>query len=291
MNLKANRTYVSSAILWLYSSFTLFVLGYMTYQAFRSKKELLSNTFGWPDVFNFANFGKLFAEAGFHRYFFNSVLILAVTLLIVIALSSMVAYGIGRFRFRFKNGLLVYFLIGLMFPVQLGIVPIFLLIRDMGLMNSQWGVVIVLASGLSMPVFLLTTFFEKLPADLYESAKIDGAGDFMIFRKLILPMTTPALATIGLFIALGYWNEWYNAMLFLTSDVEYRPLQLFLYNVITRADFIRNSSAASNVPLRDMPLESMKMATAIVATGPVILFYPFVQRYFIKGLTVGAVKG
>jgi putative aldouronate transport system permease protein len=104
-------------------------------------------------------------------------------------------------------------------------------------------------------------------------------------------MTTPALATIGLFIALGYWNEWYNAMLFLSPDMKYRPLQLFLYNVITSADFIKNSSASSNVPLRDMPLESMKMATAVVATGPVILFYPFIQRYFIKGITVGAVKG
>ncbi|GJM69195.1 sugar ABC transporter permease [Paenibacillus macerans] len=135
------------------------------------------------------------------------------------------------------------------------------------------------------------SFVRSIPHAITESAKIDGAGDFTIFVRLILPMTTPALATIGLFIALGYWNEWYNSMLFLSPDVKYRPLQLFLYNVITSADFIRNSAAASNVELRDVPLESMKMATAIVATGPVILFYPFVQRYFIKGITVGAVKG
>ena len=151
----------------------------------------------------------------------------------------------------------------------------------------------VLLPGLLSPflIIMMKSFVKSIPHAITESAKIDGAGDFTIFMRLILPMTTPALATIGLFIALGYWNEWYNAMLFLSPDMKYRPLQLFLYNVITSADFIRNSSAASNVQLRDMPLESMKMATAVVATGPVILFYPFVQRYFIQGITVGAVKG
>jgi len=151
----------------------------------------------------------------------------------------------------------------------------------------------VLLPGLMTPflVIMMKTFVRSIPHAITESAKIDGAGDFTIFLRLILPMSTPALATIGLFLAIGYWNEWYHSMLFLSSNVEYRPLQLFLYNVITSAEFIRNSAAASNVEPRNVPLESMKMATAVVATGPVILFYPLVQRYFIKGITVGAVKG
>ncbi|MFB9276408.1 carbohydrate ABC transporter permease [Cohnella cellulosilytica] len=204
-------------------------------------------------------------------------------------LVAMTGYALQRPDFPYRNR--ISFLIYFTTLFSGGLVPFYLLMTQyLSLKNNYLS---VLLPGLLSPflIIMMKAFVQSIPHAITESAKIDGAGDFMIFRKLILPMTTPALATIGLFIALGYWNEWYNAMLFLTSDVEYRPLQLFLYNVITRADFIRNSSAASNVPLRDMPLESMKMATAIVATGPVILFYPFVQRYFIKGLTVGAVKG
>ncbi|MNW58613.1 L-arabinose transport system permease protein AraQ [compost metagenome] len=172
-----------------------------------------------------------------------------------------------------------------------GLVPFYLLVTQYLSLKDNY--LAVLLPGLLSPflIIMMKSFVRSIPHAITESAKIDGAGDFTIFIRLILPMTTPALATIGLFIALGYWNEWYNSMLFLSPDMKYRPLQLFLYNVITSADFIRNSAAASNVELRDVPLESMKMATAIVATGPVILFYPFVQRYFIKGITVGAVKG
>jgi len=111
-----------------------------------------------------------------------------------------------------------------------------------------------------------------------------------IWWSIVRPMATPALATIGLFLALAYWNEWYNAMLFL-NGVKHQPLQLFLYAVINKAEFIRNSAAAANIPIQDMPGDSLKMAVAVVSTGPIILLYPFVQRFFISGITVGAVKG
>ena len=104
-------------------------------------------------------------------------------------------------------------------------------------------------------------------------------------------MSKPALASIGLFTALGYWNEWYFSMLFLSPNVEYRPLQLFLYNLIAQADFIRMNAALMNIPPQDIPNESLKLAAAVVATGPIIFAYPFVQKYFIQGITIGAVKG
>ncbi len=110
-------------------------------------------------------------------------------------------------------------------------------------------------------------------------------------RGLILPMSKPALATLGLFTALGYWNEWFLSMLFLSPNVQYRPLQLFLYNLIAQADFIRMNAALMNIPPQDIPSESLKLAAAVVATGPIIFAYPFVQKYFIKGITIGAVKG
>jgi putative aldouronate transport system permease protein len=204
-------------------------------------------------------------------------------------LVAMTGYALQRPDFKYRNGISFFIYFTTLFSG--GIVPFYLLMTQYLSLKDNY--LAVLLPGLLSPflIIMMKSFVKSIPHAITESAKIDGAGDFTIFIRLILPMTTPALATIGLFIALGYWNEWYNSMLFLSPDMEYRPLQLFLYNVITSADFIRNSAAASNVPLSDVPLETMKMATAVVATGPVVMFYPFVQRYFIKGITVGAVKG
>ncbi|XEC93581.1 carbohydrate ABC transporter permease [Paenibacillus tarimensis] len=204
-------------------------------------------------------------------------------------LVAMIGYALQRPDFQYRNAISFFVYFTTLFSG--GLVPFYLLMTQYyGLKDNYLA---VLLPGLMSPflIIMMKSFVRSIPHAITESAKIDGAGDFTIFLRLILPMTTPALATIGLFIALGFWNEWYHAMLFLSPDMEYRPLQLFLYNVVTSAEFVRNSSAASNVELRDIPLESMKMATAVVATGPVILFYPFVQRYFIKGITIGAVKG
>ncbi len=139
-------------------------------------------------------------------------------------------------------------------------------------------------------IILMRNFAKSVPFVVTEAAKIDGAGDFRIFAVIILPMLKPALATIGLFLALGYWNEWYNSLLFL-GGVKYKPLQFYLYSIVTKASAIKNSAAGTNIPKMDMPAETLKMATAVLATGPIIFLYPFVQKYFIKGITVGAVKG
>lgn len=209
----------------------------------------------------------------------------AIGLLIV----AMTGYALQRPDFLFRNKISFFIYFTTLFSG--GLVPFYLLITQYLHLKDNY--LAVLLPGLLSPflIIMMKSFVRSIPHAITESAKIDGAGDFTIFVKLILPMTTPALATIGLFIALGYWNEWYNSMLFLSSDMQFRPLQLYLYNVVTKADAIRNSAAASNVPLSDVPIETMKMAIAVIATGPVILFYPFVQRYFIKGITVGAVKG
>ncbi|MFD2613494.1 carbohydrate ABC transporter permease [Paenibacillus gansuensis] len=247
--------------------------------------------------FNF--WPREFSTFAYKIVFENPDLILgsyAVTILITAAgtaiglfLVAMTGYALQRPDFEYRNGISFFIYFTTLFSG--GLVPFYLLMTQYLHLKDSY--LAVLLPGLLSPflIIMMKSFVRSIPHAITESAKIDGAGDFTIFLRLVLPMTTPALATIGLFIALGYWNEWYNSMLFLSPDMKYRPLQLFLYNVVTSADFIRNSSAASNVPLRDMPLESMKMATAVVATGPVILFYPFVQRYFIKGITVGAVKG
>jgi putative aldouronate transport system permease protein len=204
-------------------------------------------------------------------------------------LIAMTGYALQRPDFPYRNAISFYIYFTTLFSG--GLVPYYLLVTQVLHLKDNY--LAILLPSLMSPwlIILMKNFMKSIPHSITESAKIDGAGDFTIFVRIILPMAKPALATVGLFLALGYWNEWYNAMLFLSSSVKYVPLQLFLYNVVSKADFIRNSAAAANVPPQDIPMESMKMATAVAATGPIILVYPFVQKYFIKGITVGAVKG
>lgn len=204
-------------------------------------------------------------------------------------LTAMCGYALQRPDFMYRNKIAFFIYFTTLFSG--GVVPYYLLmVKVLHLKDNYLAVFLPLLLS-PWNIFLMRNFMKSIPHSITESAKIDGANDFTIFLRLILPLSTPALATVGLFIALGYWNEWYNSLLFLSTNVKYRPLQLFLYNLITRADYIRMSAAQSNIPAQDIPMESMKMATAVVATGPVILFYPFVQRYFIQGITIGAVKG
>jgi putative aldouronate transport system permease protein len=202
---------------------------------------------------------------------------------------AMTGYALQRPDFHYRNRISFYIYFTTLFYG--GLVPFYLLmVKYLHLKDNYLA---VLLPSLMSPwvIILMKSFTRSVPHSITESAKIDGADDFRIFLSLILPMVKPALATVGFFTALASWNEWYNALLFLSPNMKYRPLQLLLYNIVTSYEFIRTSAVASNVPAQDIPLESMKMAAAVVANGPIILLFPFVQRYFIRGIVVGAVKG
>lgn len=202
---------------------------------------------------------------------------------------SMTGYALHRRDFAFRNHISFFIYFTTLFSA--GLAPTFLWIaRDLDLRGSYFAVFLQL---LMTPwlIILMKNFMRTVPYEIVESGKIDGAGDFRIFAQLCLPIMKPALATIGLFLALAYWNEWYLSSLYLGSTVEFKPLQYHLYNVINTANALRNSVAGSNVSITDLPSNTLKMASAIVATGPILLLYPFVQRYFVSGITIGAVKG
>ena len=202
---------------------------------------------------------------------------------------SMTGYALQRKDFPFRNGISFYIYFTSLFSA--GLVPFYyIIVKVYGLKDTYWAVLLPL---LMTPwlIILMKNYVKAIPHEITESGKIDGAGDFRIFWSLIVPSMTPALATIGLFLALSYWNEWYYSSLFLGSQVVYRPLQYQLYNIINKVAAIKNSLAATNIVFNDLPSETLKMATATLATGPIILLYPFVQKYFVAGLTVGAVKG
>ena len=202
---------------------------------------------------------------------------------------SMTGYALQRKDFPFRNAIMFYIYFTSLFSA--GLVPFYLLmVQTLGLRDTYWAVLLPLMMS-PWVIVLMKNFVKAIPHEITESGKIDGAGDFRIFYALILPSMKPALATIGLFLALGYWNEWYYSSLFLTKDMP-KPLQYHLYNVINKVASLKNSVAGSNIVLNtDLPSETLKMATAVVATGPIILLYPFVQKYFVAGLTVGSVKG
>ena len=201
---------------------------------------------------------------------------------------GMTGYALQRPDFPYRNGISFFIYFTTLFSG--GLIPYYILMkRYLGLSDNYLA---ILLPALMSPwlIILMKSFLKGIPHAITESAKIDGAGDMRIWLSIVQPMATPAIATCGLFLALGYWNEWYNAMLFI-GGLKHQPLQLFLYAVINKAEFIRSSAAAANIPVQDMPGDSLKMAVAVVSTGPIILLYPFVQRYFISGITVGAVKG
>jgi putative aldouronate transport system permease protein len=207
-------------------------------------------------------------------------------------LMAMTAYVIHKRTFRIANGLAFYYFFTTLFNA--GLVPWYILItKYLGLKNNLLVLILPILFNVFY-VIVLKAFMRGVPEALSESAFIDGANEFRIFNSILLPVSKPVLATVTLFVALNYWNDWYLSMLFISED-KLRPLQLLLYNLVTNSDEIRRVLAASGgvaaVDLTNLPQSSLKMAVTVIATGPIILLYPFIQRFFVKGLTLGAVKG
>ncbi|MEK4329911.1 carbohydrate ABC transporter permease [Paenibacillus sp. FSL R7-0297] len=218
-----------------------------------------------------------------------TISVTAIGTLFGLFLTSMTAYVLSRRDFKWRGRFSFFFFFTTLFSG--GLVPWYLMIVNYLHLKDT---LLVLILPLLMNVFyiiVMKSFMSSIPDAITESAKIDGAGDFRIFMQLIVPLSKPALATIGLFIALAYWNDWYNALLFISKS-ELMPLQYYLYKMLGNMDGMRKAMMASGAVVNtDLPTESLKMAMTIVATGPILLAYPFIQKYFVTGLTIGAVKG
>ena len=206
-----------------------------------------------------------------------------------LAIISMTGYALQRKDFPFRNAISFYIYFTSLFSA--GLAPYYLLMTQTYHLKDSYLAVLLPLMMSPWLIILMKNFVKAIPHEITESGKIDGAGDMKIFTALILPMLKPALATIGLFLALSYWNEWYQSSLFLSTKVAIKPLQYTLYEVVNKIDALKNSVAGQFVNVVDIPQEGVKMANAVLATGPIILLYPFVQKYFISGITVGAVKG
>lgn len=213
-----------------------------------------------------------------------------------VLLTAMYAYPLSRKDFPFKSFFSVIVLITMLFSG--GLVPSYIvMVNVLHLKNTIWALILPnLMSGFN--IFMVRTFFKQsIPDELIESAKIDGASEWRILFQIVLPLALPVLATIGLFSTIGYWNNWFNALLYI-SDKNLYTLQFIMQQALLRLEFIRNTLALGGQHLdlartleAQVPTDSVRMALVISATGPIILAYPFFQKYFIKGLTIGSVKG
>ena len=263
--------------------------------SFTAEKEIIANGFSFfPKELSLEAYKTALKEpmAIFRAYGVTASLTVigtAIGLFIV----AMTAYVLQRKDFKWRNKVSFFFYFTTLFSG--GLVPWYILmVKYLGLKDSYLS--LLLPPLLSVfNIIIMKSYMSGIPQALTESAKIDGAGDFTIFMKVILPLVKPALATIGLLVGVGYWNDWYNSMLFINNENLY-SLQYYLYKIVNNIEAYKTilAQAGGGTSLGstiNMPSESLKMALTIIVTGPIILVYPFIQKYFVSGVTIGAVKG
>ena len=230
-------------------------------------------------------------SAPFWRMLLNSFVMAFSITLGKITVSMLSAFAIVWFRFPLRNLFFWMIFITLMLPVEVRIFPTVEVIANLKMLDSYAGLTLPLMAS-ATATFLFRQFFMTLPDELVEAAKIDGAGEYRIFGQIIFPLSKPVLATIALFACLAYWNDWWLGIM-LVDKVEMQPLQLLLRTITSNIQFLSTAGNANAVAVASssIPSEAIKMATCIITIGPIILVYPFVQKYFVKGIMVGAVKG
>ena len=217
----------------------------------------------------------------------NSITVTLVGTVASLLLSSMAAYTLFRREVKYRNALAFFLYFTTLFNG--GLLSYYLTItRYLHLQNTMW--IMILSPMFNvMYILILRNFINgSIPSALMDAARIDGAGDFRVYWQIILPLSKPALASVGLFIALGYWNDWWPPMMFVERSTLH-PLQYTLYQILSSVNFA--ASMVDSVPQVNLPKESLKLAMTVVATGPIILVYPFLQKYFVSGITIGSVKG
>lgn len=248
----------------------------------------------WPKEFSLAAYqyilqgdmsGRIIRALGV------TVLITVVGTVINSTMTSLYAYVISRSNFPFRKFFTVFALITMLFTP--GMVANYLVVTNvLHLKDTIWALILPGALG-SFNILVMRTFFIKtVPDSIIESARIDGATEMTIFRKIVLPLAVPGIATISLFAALGYWNDWFNALLYIQSD-KLVPLQYLLMKIQNNLDYLaKNTGMAAQLSsgLASLPSQSAQMAIVVLATLPIALTYPFFQKYFVGGLTIGGVK-
>lgn len=236
-----------------------------------------------PTQITLEAYRQLFAAGQIPRAFLVSVYVTLLGTVLNLIATTLLAYPLSRKGFRLRNVILLSVLFTILFNG--GLVPTYLIVRNVGLTDTYWSLMIPnLVSAFNLLV--MKAFFQNLPNEIEEAARMDGASDIQVFLRIVLPLSKPILATIGLFYAVSHWNSFFDALLYI-SDARMQPLQVILRTILTEANLAEYSDITA---VTRVPLDALRMAAVVLTTLPVLMVYPFLQRYFTSGVLLGSIK-
>lgn len=236
-----------------------------------------------PKGFNFLAYKQILSNNRVPRAYFNSILYAVVGVLVNLVMTGLTAYPLSRKNFWGRSVFMKFITFTMFFSG--GMIPIFLLVSNLGMLDSIWALVLPNAIW-TYQMLIVRSFYMSIPESMHESATLDGASEFRIFLQIIVPLSKAAFATVGLFFFMGHWNSYFIPLIYLKDSAKY-PLQIVLREMLIRGDNVNYNLAIPD----NLTPEAMKNATIVVSMIPVMLVYPFAQKYFIKGMMIGAVKG
>jgi putative aldouronate transport system permease protein len=253
--------------------------------SFTAEHQIVKGFQMFPTEFSFDSYRFLFNGSQVYRSAFVSIFVTVVGTIGAVLLTSMFSYVTAHQKVKYRNALSFYIYFTMLFAP--GLVGYYLLISNWLSLRDSLLALMLPHMFSAFNAFLMTSYFRTLPFELNEAATMDGAHELYIFYRIIWPISMPVIATITLFYALSYWNDWFNALMFIDNP-ENHPLQMMLRRIISNSQNLDYLSANINIPVS---ATGIQLSTVVITIGPIIFLYPFLQRYFIKGMTIGAVKG
>ncbi|EUB96620.1 ABC-type transporter, integral membrane subunit [Rhizobium sp. CF080] len=246
----------------------------MLFAAFKTNAQIFQSPFGIPDFSNVANITKIWNETNFLRYLMNSVIVTGSSIVVILTLGTMAAYAVARYKFWGASFVLMFFLAGLTLPLKLAIIPLFILMRDLGILNTQLSLIVIyVAMGLPTTVFIMTGFIRTLPNELEDAARMDGASEPRIMWSIMLPLVRPAMVIAGIQNVVPIWNDFFFPLIFIQKDkLKTLPQGLTTFMGEYTTDW------------------GVLFAGLLLSSAPVIIVYIILSRQFINGMTAGAVK-
>ncbi|MBB6669695.1 carbohydrate ABC transporter permease [Cohnella nanjingensis] len=267
---------------------TIYPIWYVVVNSFNEGQDAMRGGIYWyPRAFSLDNYVAVFRNGGLMKAMGVTVSKTVIGTALHVLFTAMVAYAVSR---KELIGRTLYMYMG---TVTLffggGLIPYYLLIRDLGLLDSFW-VYIIPAMFSFFDLIIFLAFFREIPEGMEEAAKIDGANDLKIFYRIVLPVSMPVVATIALFHGVYQWNDYFTAVIF-TNNADLQPIQTFLYRIVALSGSNQIAAAVPENIVRKVTSQSVKLATMVVTTVPIVIAYPFLQKYFVKGFMIGSIKG
>lgn len=262
------------AVMLIYVILILYPLFNMVVSSFKTTRQILQHPFSLPETVSFANYKILWVDKGFANYFLNSIIITVSAMVFVVLFGSMASFGISRYSFKANTLVYMLFLSGIMLPLKAAIIPLFLIIKKLALVNTRLSCIFIfIAMGIPSTVFILAGFMKMIPKDIEYAARIDGCSDFRIYAQIFMPLCASSIALVTIYNAVPIWNDFFFPLVFLQSE-KFKTLPVGLSSF-----FGQNST--------NWGLLFTGLSIAIV---PMVVMYLFMSKYFIRGMIAGAIK-